>query len=103
QFRTASPDPRFDVTAPNNNPLVASVPVSITQRNDVVALSWEQAANGGISASAEAVLEQLTDRAKKETRRFPNSVRAHANFGMALAKSGHLQEAIAELQIALAI
>jgi tetratricopeptide (TPR) repeat protein len=103
QFTTASPDPRFGVTAPHTNPLVASAPLSVTKVDDAVALFWEQESDVGTSPAAEAVLRQLRDRAEKEVLRSPNSARAHANFGVALAKCGRLDDAIAELNTALAI
>jgi tetratricopeptide (TPR) repeat protein len=103
QFKTSAPNPHFNVTAPNSNPLVASLPVVVTKVKDVVEVSWNQEPGAGQRDSAESVLERLSNQAKRDTLRFPGSARAHANFGVALAKAERLDEAIAELEEAVSI
>jgi Flp pilus assembly protein TadD len=103
EFKPSTPDPRFGVSAPSSNPLVASLPVIVTKVNDTVEVSWDQESAAAPYASAESMLERLSNQAKRDTLRFPGSARAHANFGAALAKADRLDEAILELEIALSI
>jgi len=103
QFTSSTPDPRFDVTAPSINPLVATLPIVVTKVKDMVEVSCTNEPSTGARTGAEGVLEQLSNEAKKDTLRFPQSARAHANFGVALAKAGRLEEAVVELETALSL
>ena len=102
KFKTSTADPRFDVDAPRTNPLVASSPASVTRMNSGVSIAWED--DGPPEThNADDVFEVAATRARKETLRFPRSARAHANLGIALAKSGKFDDAIEELREALLI
>jgi pentatricopeptide repeat protein len=103
QFKPSTPDPHFDVTAPNSNPLVASLPAVVTKTESAFEVSWDQESGPEEPANAGSVLQQISDQAKRDTLRFPGSARAHANFGAALAKAARVDEAVYELEIALSI
>ena len=99
----ASPaEPRFDVSAPRTNPLIASSPVSVTQMNTGISIEWEGDGPPEVRGD-DNVFEAAATRARKETIRFPRSARAHANLGIALAKVGRFDDAIIELREAISI
>jgi tetratricopeptide (TPR) repeat protein len=103
QFKVASPEARFEVGPPNTDPLVASVPASVMMANDRPAIAWNSESVDNATVHRDPFLNDVADRVKKDTLRFPRSVRAHTNFGIVLAKSGRVQEAIDELQMAISI
>ena len=102
KFKTSTADPRFDVSSPKTNPLVASAPASVTQMNTGVSIAWERD-RPPEPRTAESVFDMAASRTRKDTLRFPRSARAHANLGIALGKSGKIAEAIEELREALSI
>jgi Flp pilus assembly protein TadD len=70
--------------------------------NTGISIEWE----GDAPAEAhngENIFEIAAHRVRKETLRFPQSARAHATLGIALAKLGEFDDAIAELREALVI
>jgi Flp pilus assembly protein TadD len=103
QFKTSIRDPCFDVEAASSNPLVASLPSVVTKINDSVEVIWKEEVGGDERSGVQSVLQRLSSYAKRDTLRFPKSARAHANFGAALAKAEHWEEATEELQIALGL
>ncbi len=103
QFSPSTPAPHFDVAAPSSNPLVASLPIVVTKVKGGVEVSCTNEANAEARVIAEPVLTQLSNEAEKDSLRFPTSARAHANFGVALANAGRLEEAILELETALTL
>src|SRR5450755_4585394 len=94
QLETSVPSPQFDITAPNNNPLVASMPLTVSKVDDAVRVTCSEEADATQLPSVGSVFGRVAENVERYALRFPRSARAHTNFGMALAKSDRLDEAI---------
>jgi Flp pilus assembly protein TadD len=95
------PTESFQLDSPLNNTLINSRPFSVRSEEGGFSLSPTTESPEPANPSSDALLFRLAVSARKSTRRFPDSARAHANLGAALFKAGENEQAENELRRAL--
>lgn len=101
--RSRAPE-SFEISSPSNNSLLPLTSASLTRKEDQsVEIDWATLDIASTTMSSERVFTEMEGSVRRNSIRFPESARAHANLGVALLKRGHTKEAFEELTTALEI
>lgn len=99
-----SADPRFRLDPPGAGLLVATGPVEFRRVEGKVAGTWRDVqARSSETPEVFAVLTDMIARSRRDVERSAGSARPHVNLGLALMKTGLLEEAAGEFSRALAL